>query len=130
MITIFFLIVIIFVIIFFNSKISTLEEKVDSLINKYNSTKVNQSVATPVVPSMAQSSIYGIPTTTTAPTPIPVPMPIADNISKTSGEEQSGKMLGKIGVAAILLAGAFFLKDVPDEGKVGIGIIILLPIPH
>ncbi len=124
MITIFFLIVIIFVIIFFNSKISTLEEKVDSLINKYNSTKVNQSVATPVVPSMAQSSIYGIPTTTTAPTPIPVPMPIADNISKTSGEEQSGKMLGKIGVAAILLAGAFFLKDVPDEGKVGIGILV------
>ena len=48
-------------------------------------------------------------------------MPIADNVSKTSGEEQSGKMLGKIGVAAILLAGAFFLKDVPDEGKVGIG---------
>ena len=101
-----FCIITFFVYLSLNSKIENLERKVNSL------GKVSPTVNTTVSAVVPKS--------------IPESVPLNNNIVKleVSGEEKGGKFLGKIGVVAILLAGAFFLKDVPNEGKVIIGLLV------
>ncbi len=133
----------IFIYVSLNNKISKLKERVDALTaGSVQSTVQTPSATQPTTPMQTQT--VPVMQSTTAPSPVftsptsAIPATfatdsVAQNISapssqapkpQISGEEKSGKLLGKIGVIAILLAGAFFLKDVPDEGKVMIGLIV------
>lgn len=113
---IFFIVFIAF--IYQNSRISKLESKVGGIkntnTNSSQSEKVNQD---PVAPVKAV---------------IDNPIPVKSNTvqSDISGEEVSGRILGRIGIAAVIIGSAFFLKYAFDNnwvgplGRVVIGILI------
>jgi uncharacterized membrane protein len=64
------------------------------------------------------------------PTSAPVQASVAAPVSKATKEEASGRLLGKIGIAAVLIGVAFFLKYAFDSnwigpaGRVMIGVVI------
>ena len=112
----FFFIFLLIMIVAFVTAYSTLSTRINDLNKRINSLNFK-------IPNIDK----GINADTVNEIPVQMNIP-RENISKIdtkiSGEEKGGRFLGKIGILAILLALAFFLKDIPDQGKVIIGLII------
>jgi len=111
-----FLIIATFVLVHQNSRINHLEE----LIKK--------SLKPSPVPDVKPVSENSIPQSVTP--PIVQPSTIATPIDDISAEEVSGRILGRMGIAAVIIGMAFFLKYAFDNnwvgpaGRVMIGILI------
>lgn len=120
-------IIAVIVIVSQNRRISKIEQilagmtKQPSVLQQTQSSPVSASVATASqVPNIPFSSI---PTTKQSPSSLPV-------INKKANEEFSGRFLGKLGIGAVLIGMAFFLKYAFDNnwigpsGRVILGIIV------
>ncbi len=125
--------VLVFIIIYQNGRIGRLERLFKSgvkadVVPLASAASASSSVVASAVPhGRSQYEIENnIPVTSPAPSPVIVGSPHVD----ISEEETSGRVLGRIGIAAVVLGMAFFLKYAFDNnwvgpaGRVMIGILI------
>jgi len=119
----------VFIIIIFLVFLVHLNNKVNSLEALIKNKNITKPEATPVPASVS------VPvSTTTIPSSVDITSEVKAQDSKIekdiSGEEVSGRILGRLGIAAVIIGMAFFLKYafdngwVPPAGRVAIGMII------
>ena len=123
-------VIIILLILNQNNKINEIEKKLEQYSNNLKQKELSQSSMPSVVPV---SSISKINIVQTEVTPVINPPIIAKEKiipDETHPEESSGKILGRIGIGALVLGIAFFLKYAFDNnwigytGRVLIGVLI------
>jgi uncharacterized membrane protein len=148
-----FFIVLIAVILYFNSSVASLEQRIVALEQKLG-VRLGRSLEQSIDPidqealrqaginagAMFQQALVGVPVTTAnvAPSPAPAPAPAyasgmnertPQRFADENQEETSARWLGWVGAVMLLLGVAFFLKYAFDNdwvgptGQVAIGII-------
>ena len=121
------IVVLIFIFVAQSNRMSRIESAISEMKkNGYSDAKIASSNTSQAVPVSNTPQAQVIAQNTSIPVKESAPEPILNK----GGEEVSGRFLGKIGIAAVLIGVAFFLKYafdnnwVGENGRVMIGIII------